>query len=359
MTAIINGFKGKTHTLLGTVTVNPGNTSSLKVFQDIVGKEIILVADGHVASVFPGAAPKLRPLGVLDGVIQEINISRRGSDRVKAFKGLRKIVHNVERQFGQRDSDIYKVNATTLADPVSFGQVVLGTTGQNVAIQQAASIMFENKLSGNWSPTLFDTLGLNTAQINFIWAPLSNLQDPDDATAVTSWSQSITVSVYVSCSDYLLGSKDIALGDWVETDEELSFSGAVNGQKRFITPEGMLQGMLITGLHSGNRPFSYENMKKTYLEFRYLGTILAEGTLAHFAEIDNIKTYLGARMKGSAYLSFLNNSAFDSGLLIGENKQIEVSVTTDPALSYASPVRLVFEYDQIKFNAAKLAEIKA
>lgn len=359
MTAIINGFRGKTHVKVGRVKFSPGQQSSLKIPQDIVIKEMIMVARGTIGATYAAATPVLRSNGVLDGIIEQVNISRRGSDRVKALYGTKKLTHNMERQFGKRDPDIFKVNSANLSGAVSFGTPTLGATTQNTAFQEAKSIMFENKLSGNWAPTLFDTMGLNTAQINFIWAPVANVQDPEDAAVATAWSHDIEIDVYASCADYLLGNQSVAVGDWLETSEELSFSGVQSGQKHFITPEGMLQGMLISGLHQGEKPIDYEMMKKTYLEIRYLGTRLVEGSLADFAEIDGLKTYLGERKKGAAYVSFLNMSSFDSGLIIGENKQLELTVYTDPAINYATPHRLRFEYDQIKFNQKALPEIKA
>lgn len=355
MTAIIGGFKGKSHVSLGRVTYSPGGSASIKVPQDIVAKEFLFIANGHITAAFAGAAPKVNPYGVLNGLIKEITLSRKGTDRVRSYQGTRQLVHTVERQFGQKDPDLYKVNSTNLSGDIVQGLPVLGTTGQNVAVRESQTIMMENKLSGAWYPTLFSTKNLQTATLNFQFNQAASMQDPDDATAVTSWGATIEIEVFASCADYLLDSPDIGKADWIQTYEEKEFSGSQNQARHYITPQGMLQGMLITGLHSGSKPFDFENMKNTRIEVLYQGIRLAEGSLSDFLEIDVNKTHLSARKKGSAYLSFLNNGAFDSGLYIAEGKQLELIISTDSGLSYATPVKLRFEYDQIMFmpNAPK------
>jgi hypothetical protein len=119
----------------------------------------------------------------------------------------------------------------------------------------------------------------------------------------------------------------------------------------------MLQGMLISGTWGGGKPFSYQNMKNTVLEIKYQGIVLYEGNMLDFLEIDCVKTNLSARKKGSCYVSFLNNDKFDSGLFIADGKQLELVITTDSTLSYASPVKLAFEYDQIIFAPTDIPKV--
>jgi hypothetical protein len=357
MTAIIGGYKGKSHVSLGKITVTAGGSGSIKIPQDIVVKEFILVCNGYMAATFAGSKPGVHPYGILHGIINEISLSRRGTDRVRSYQGTRQLLHTLERQFGQKEPVIYKVNSTDLSGTVVEGLPVWGTTGQNVAFRESHTIMMENKLSGAWYPTLFDTKGLQTATLNISFNQFASVQDPEDA-AVASYTGSMEIEVFASCADYLLGSKDIGQADWNQTYEELEFSGVQTNARKYITPQGMLQGMLITGLHSGSKPFDFQNMKNTRLEVKYNGIQLAEGSLADFMEIDNVKTALNSRKKGSAYLSFLNNGAFDSGLFIAEGKQLELIVSTDSTLSYASPVKLRFEYDQITFAPAAPAQAK-
>lgn len=353
MTAIINGFKGKTHVSLGKQKYSSGGLVSFKVPQDVVVKEFIIVANGYVAATYGAGTPLVRPYGILDGLIADMSLSRKGTDRVRSYRGTRQLVCTLERQFGQKDPDLFKVNSTDLSGTISQGRPTFGTTGQNTAFRESHTVMMENKLSGAWYPTLFSTKDLQTATLNITFNPLSSIQDPEDSAVVTSWAADIDIEVFASCSDYLLGAAEIGQADWVQTYEEKEFSGVQNNARHYITPQGMLQGMLITGLYAGSKPFDFENLKKTRIEVRYQGIVLAEGSMADYMEIDINKTMLTSRRKGSCYLSFLNNSAFDSGLFIAEGKQLELIISTDSSLSYATPVKLSFEYDQVNFLSKK------
>ncbi len=356
MTAIIGGYKGKSHVSLGKVTFAAGQNASIKIPQDIVVKEFIIVANGYQSCTFAGAKPAVSPHGILHGLLNEISLSRKGTDRVRSYKGVRQLNHTCDRMFGEAEASLYSVNATDLSGTVLENIPVWGTTGQNVAFRASKTIMMENKLSGSWYPTLFNTKNLQTATLNFTFGQFADVQDPDDA-AVATYNGSIEFEVFASCADYLLDSPDLNKADWNQTFEELEFSGAQNQSRRYITPQGMLQGVLITGLYGGSKPFNYKNMKETRLEVKYQGIQLAEGSLADFLEIDMVKTHLSGRKKGQAYLSFLNNGAFDSGLFISEGKQLELVITTDATLSYATPVKLRFEYDQITFMPTAQAKV--
>lgn len=354
MTAIVQNFKGKTHVSLGVQPYVPGGVASWKIPQDIVAKEFIIVAEGTISSVFGGTAPKVRPYGVLDGLIADMSLSRKGTDRVRSYNGTRQLVQTQERQFGTMEGCIYKVNGSDLSGTTLQASIpTLGTTGQSTAFRESQTMMLENKLSGTWYPTLFNTKGLQTATLNMSFAAAANIQDPEDATSVTSWSASVNIEVFASCADFLLDSPDLNKADWNQTYEEKEFSGVQKNARHYITPQGMVQGILITGMYGGNgKLFDFNNMKNTRIELRYMGIQLAEGALSDFLEIDINKTALTYRRKGSAYLSFLNNGQFDSGLFIAEGKQLELIISTDSAMSYAQPVKLRFEYDQIIFPVA-------
>lgn len=362
MTAIINGFLGKTLVSLGKFKYQKDGSATVKIPQDIVVKELIVVANGSLKATYTGVAPSTKPnvnpYGVLDGLLYETSLSRKGTDRVRSYRGTRQLVNTLERVFGQADGQLYKVNATTLSGAISQGLPQFGTSGQDVAFRESITIMLENKLSGTWFPTLLNTKNLQTATLNFKFGPLSNVIDPEDTSTATI-DGDVEFEVFASCSDYLLESPDLNKADWNQNFEELEFSGVQTNNRKYITPQGMLQGMLITGLHSGNKPFDFDNMKKTRLEIRYMGIQIYEGSMADFLEVDCVKTMLSSRKKGSCYVSFLNNDAFNSGLIIGEGKQIELIVSTDPGLSYATPVKLRFEYDQIQFYPTAPASVKA
>lgn len=360
MTAIIGGFKGKTHVSIGKFSYSKNGSASVKVPQDIVGKEFIVVANAKLKAVYTGVGtstkPKINPYGILNGVLYETSLSRKGTDRVRSYQGTRQLVTTLERQFGQADGQLYKANSATLSGDVSQGLPVFSLTGEDLAIRESVTIMMENKLSGTWFPTLFNTRGLQTATLNFKFGALEDIIDPEDNSTATI-EGTIEFEVFASCCDYLLESPDLNKADWNQNFEELEFSGVQTNSRKYITPQGMLQGVLITGLHSGKKPFDFENMAKTRIEVKYMGIQVAEGSLADFLEIDMNKTHLSSRKKGSCYLSFLNNDAFDSGLYIAEGKQLELVISTDGDLSYATPVKLRFEYDQIMFYPTAPAKV--
>lgn len=355
MTAVINGFKGKTLVSLGKKTWTAGGKESWPVPQDIVAKEFIVVIGGDIAATFTGAGASTKPAvnqhGLSHGLIAEMSLSRKGTDRVREYNGTRFLDNTISRVFGQKDGAIYKQNSTDLSGTVAQGLVEFpATSAQNVAFEEYLTMMMENKLSGKWFPTLFNTKGLQTATINMKFGQLADVKDPEDASTATYGTNGIEIEVFASCCDYLLDSPDLNQADWVQTFEELEFGGRQNKNKHRITPQGMLQGMLITGLHSSGKPFDYKNMKNTLLEIKYMGIVLYEGSMLDLLHVDCVKTHLSSRKKGQAYVSFLNNDLFDSGLFIADGKQLELIITTDEDLSYSpDPVVLRFEYDQIIF----------
>ena len=362
MTAIIDGYLGKSLVSVGKFKYQKDGSATVKIPQDIVVKELIVVANGHLKATYTGSGnstkPKVNPYGILDGVLYETSLSRKGTDRVRSYRGTRQLVSTLERLFGTADGQLYKINATSLTGDIKQGLPEFGDSGEDVAFRESITIMLENKLSGSWFPTLLNTKNLQTATLNFKFGPLSDIIDPEDSSTATIEGD-IDFEVFASCSDWLLDSPDLNKADWNQNFEELEFSGVQTNNRKYITPQGMLQGMLITGLHSGKKPFDFENMAKTRLEIRYMGIQLYEGSMADFLEVDCVKTHLTNRRKGSCYISFLNNDAFNSGLMIGEGKQLELIVSTDSSLSYAQPVKLRFEYDQIQFYPTAQVSVKA
>lgn len=358
MTARIPGFVGKSHVSLGKKTFVAGALLSFMIPQDIVAKEFHIVVNGHMACTFAGTKPEVNPLGILHGLFSDVYLSRRGTDRVKSFRGTRHMRNTQERQFGQMDGDLYKVNATDLAGAISQGNVAWGTTGQNTAFRSTVTMMMENKLSGAWYPSLFSTAGLQTATLNINCGQYSAVQDPAN-TDVNTYTGTIEIEVFASCCDAMLGSDQI-VGDFNQDIEEKEYSGAQSNSRQFINPKGILMGMWVTGLQAGGAPFDFKHMKNSRLEVKYEGITLAEGSLSDYLELDASKTLLTSRLKGSAYLNFLSNRNPLSGLRIANGKQLEIIVTTDSTLSYATPVKLVFEYDQfIEFPGRSIEQAVA
>jgi hypothetical protein len=347
MTTVLNGYKGKSHVSIGREKFVSGKSITFRIPQDIVVKEFIIVAKGIFTGVFPATAPKLRQNGVLDGIVTEISLSRRGTDRVRSYRGVRQLINTVERQFGDGDPTIYKKNATNLAHPALQGLPEFAATTQSTAFRESVTIMMENKLASVWYPTLFETQNLQTAVLNVICGDLMNIKDPEDAAVLTSITGDIDIEVFASCADWLLASPDIGKVDLVQTYEEKEFSGVQSQARHNLSPQGMLLGVYVTGIKETSKLFDFENMSNTRIEFRYQGIQIAEGNLLQYMSIDANKTLLYNHRRGSAYLSFLNNGDFMSGLVIGEGKNLEVTISTDPSMSYATPVKLIFEYDQL------------
>jgi hypothetical protein len=347
MTAKIQGQTIKTLISIGKETLAEGKNLSFRIPQDIVVKEFIIVTKGTMTGVYPGATPKVRPYGFLDGVISDLHITRRGNDRVKSFRGTRQLVYSVERIFGDGDPTMHKINSLDLSGNVVQGSLALSPTTQPTSFRESITVLMENKLSGVWYPTLFSTEGLMTAALNITCGSFSNIKDPEDAAVLTSLAANVEIEVFASCVDHALGSKEIGSIDFVQSFQDLSFGGSVSSSKQVLSPQGRLQGMLITGLKEGSKLYDFENMSKTRIEISYMGIRTHEGTLLQLMSVDSNKTLLWNHRKGSAYVSFLTNGDFNSGLQIADGKQLDVMVTTDPSISYVTPTVLAFEFDQI------------
>lgn len=350
MSAVVQDYSGQTLLSLGREKLVPGKDLSFKVPQDKIIKEFIIVAKGSAKSVHAGAAPKVRQYGVLDGMLSEMYLSRKGTDRVRSYRGVRQLRHTIERNFGDGDPAVYKQNSTELGDGESQGLLTFGATGEDVAFKESVSILMENKNSGSYFTTLFSTKQLQTATLNIKPGAYASIQSPDDA-AVATITADIEIEVFASCADHALDLSDKFI-DWVQTYGELEFSGRQDNARHYLRPQGEVQGILITGQKGSKRqPFNFENLSKTRIELRFAGILLFEGTLLQLQAVNANKNSMLAHRKGSVYINFLNNSAFGTGLNVGEGtgvRDIEILVTTDASLSYSpDPVRLVFEYDQI------------
>src|SRR4051812_11427610 len=109
MTAIVQNYKGKSHVSLGVQPYVKGGVASFKIPQDIVVKEFIIVAEGTIESAFACSAPKIRPYGFLDRLINDMSLTRKGTDRVRSYNRTRQLVVTLERQFGSAEGIIHKV----------------------------------------------------------------------------------------------------------------------------------------------------------------------------------------------------------------------------------------------------------
>lgn len=362
MTARIQGFSGKTNFIMGSSNVVKNARDAVKIHQDIVVDKFLLYFRGSIKVDYTGGtAPKLNPNGLLDGILEELTVSRKGTDRLRAYRGIRHLIHTVDRHVAERDLPVYKVNAADLSGNVLEGIPTLGTTGQTTQVLECIPMMMSNVLSGAFDLTAFSSKDLQTATINIKYGDFSkclDIEDPNSANATAITVEGV-IDVIPYCVDDLLSNANIGQADFVQTYEGKDFGGVQTGAKHFFSPEGMLQGILITGLHSGGKLFDQKVMEKTYIEIFYLGVMVAQGSLSQLRELDIIGT-IAPRRKGSCYVSFLHKFDANSGLYIGTGKQLEVKVTTDPALSYSpSPVQLMFEYDQLIFKPTEPAKIKA
>lgn len=359
MTARIKGARAKSVVLLDEVDYVPGGRASVKIFQDLVIKKFLIVAAGNLIATFDGVGtntkPVVRPYGILDGLLEETLLSRKSSDKLRAYLGVRHMANTHERVRGQKDPTVYKSNAADLSGTFLEGLPVFPATTEKMPFREAQSIVMENVISDSPYATLFSTKDLSTATLNFKFGEPSAIIDPEDTSTAAISTDGITIKVYAVCADYLMDDPEVqrVLGkaDFIQTSEAVELAGNQNGNKHFISPEGLLQGMYITGIHSDDTPFDLVDMETTKLKISYLGVTLHEGSMLDLLDVDNVETHLSSRKKGTCYVDFRDSKLLQSGLPIGENKKIEVQVTTS-GLSY--PANLICEYDQIVFDPSMI-----
>lgn len=354
MTARINGARAKSLVLLDTINFVENGRASVKVFQDLIVKKFLFITEGNLIWTGDGSGtltkPVIRPYGISDGLFEEVVLSRKSSDKVRAYKGVRHLCNTHERMNGQKDPAIYKSNAADLSGTFLEGLPVFPATTQKMPFREAQSILMENGISDSPYTTLFSTKDLSTSTINFKFKTLSNVRDPEGTSTAPITSDGITIKVYAVCADYLLESANIGKIDFVQVPEEVELAGAQAGAKHFISPEGLLQGMYITGTHSNGKPFDMKDMEGLKLEISYLGVDLWEGSMLDMQDADNLETLLMNRKKGTCYVNFRDSGMLQSGLPIVENKKLQIKVTTGAGISY--PAVLTFEYDQLIFDPA-------
>lgn len=349
MTARIRNFGGQTMRSIGVISYNgTAKKETIKIPQDLIGKEIIAAAKGKFSSVHAGTPPKVRPNGVLDGAIKRVEFSLTGSDKMKAYDRTRKPRHNNRQVFGEDCPNLFQQNSTTLSDP-SVGLATLTTTsGQNTAFAESVVLcMFENKLSSSYMNTLLDTRGLQTAALIIEFDAAAAIQDPNDATVVTSISCDFDIEIFISCVDNYIDSS--LPGDlWVEKSISEIYSAQVTRNKKAYYPEGEVQGCLFSFLKGANSaPVTVEEMSKILVEAEFDGVKVFEGSALQLAMYNNNKTMKSEIERGSFYWNFLHNSTYGTGLPTGSgktSKPLEIYWTIPSGLG---SLECVMEYDLI------------
>jgi hypothetical protein len=348
MTARIRNFGGQTMRSLGVISyAGVAKKETIKIPQDIIGKEIFGMAKGKVSSVHAGTPPVIRPLGVLDGAIKRVEFSLTGSDKQKAYDRTRKPRHNNAQVFGNACPNLHQQNSATLSDPDAGTAVLTATSGQNTAFSEAVTLcMFENKLSSSYMNTLLDTRGLQTAALIIEFDNASAIQDPNDATAITSMACDFDIEIFVSCVDnYIDSALPGAL--WVEKSISEIYSAAVTRNKKPYYPEGEVQGCLFSFLKDSTKPVSVEEMSKILVEAEFDGVKVFEGSALQLAQFNNSKTMKHEIERGSFYWNFLHNSTYKTGLPTGSGKSakpLEIYWTIPSGLGN---LEIVMEYDLI------------
>lgn len=320
--------------------------------QDRVYKEFIFVHEIIATPAFAGAAPLIHPRGVSHGLITNLELARSGNDVLKTFRGIAQLQDQAQWVFGEPCPTLYKVNSTTVGTGAVTGSPVVGATTQNVAIREVFSMPCENKLSSEWVRTCFNTNGINTAKIRVSLGAASLMQDPEDA-AVATWTYSGSITVYGVTADHL---GDLVFDDGRQYYDELLFTAQANRSVVELRPLGLLQGMHLRAFagvgNGGYKPMTPEELRTFEIEIKFNDSVLFEGNMADFQAVNGAKSSMRAFLRSSAYLNFLNNSTYGSGLETGQDAKavtpLRLYVTTPSSINHATnPVRLVAEYDII------------
>lgn len=357
----LGNYQGQRIKKVGTVTISPGGSASVDLKDDVVAKELIFVCDLNATVGFSSGAPKFHPRGLMHGILRELRIERSANDPIKLFNGLAKIQDRMEWLFGEPAPALYKVNDTELDGSELVGLAQAGTTGQTTAVREVFAVPFENKLSSEYVRTCLNLVGITTGKINFTWGNAADIQDPEDATVLTSVSVSGTVTVYACTADHL---GDVVFSDWIEYEDAVDFPVLQNGSYYEFKPQGMLQGVLLRAMKinsSGKEiPLNTKELKEFDMEVQYNGTYLFQGNLADFAAINGAKSSMRKLLRSGAYLNHLNNSTFDTGLetvqretvngsTVDSFRPLRVRLWTPSSINHSTtPVRLRVGYDLIK-----------
>lgn len=361
MTAVINGAVMGSMVSLGTFNFEAGGKEVVKVHQDLVVNKFLIKAKGDLVATFDGTGtltkPVVHPYGIIHGLIESLTIARKGTDKFREYDRMRHISNTMDRNYGQKDGIFYVANANDLSGNYLEGLPVFPATTQKLQFCEEQAILMENINSSIPLSTRFSTKNLQTATITIKMGELSDIIDPEDTSTAAITTNGIEFEIFALCSDYLLNDPNIGKADWVQVPEVLEFAGAQTGQKHFLSPEGLLQGMLITGIHSDGKYFDLEDMDGTFLEISYLGVMIKEGSMLDLQAADSIETHVVGRKRGSCYVNFMDAKQFKSGLPIVDGKKLEVKVKTATGTSF--PAQLIFEYDQLIFDPTALPSAKS
>lgn len=361
MTSIINGAVMSSMIPLGKFTYSAGGKEVVKIEQDLVVNKFIIKCKGDLIWTGDGSGtltkPEVHPYGIMHGLVENITIARKGTDKFREYDRMRHISYTQDRNYGQKDGILYKQNANDLQGSYLEGLPVFPATTQKLQFAESQVILMENINSSIPLSTRFSTKDLSTATITIKFGQLADIKDPEGTSTAPITTNGIEFEVFALCSDYLLNDPNIGKADWAQTPEELEFAGAQKGQKHFLSPEGLLQGMLVTGINANGKYFSIEDMNNTLLEISYLGVTVKEGSMLALLEADSAETHVVGRKRGSCYVNFMDAKQFRSGLPIVDGKKLEVKVTTAAGVSF--PARLIFEYDQLIFDPTAIPSAKS
>lgn len=311
-------------------------------------KGFIVQLKGSVTPTF-GSAPTPHQHGLMDALIAAITFV---DDAGNTHKKVTPEWMRFQQRWlvGAPAPEYYKVNSSTLTSTPTKGTdstpFAFGTTGQEIAFMGALEVSFENKMSTSWAKTFNALRGNISSYIQIDTKKFSNIEKKGGS-AITACIGAVTIEIQLIEAPQEL--QDIPFDVFRQSYIQSNISGQLNSVPLEISRQGRIQGLRIAlSEGAGLDRISADKANNVRLKLIKNGTeIIRDVTLLNLIYESMVKRNQDDMVPGTAYMSLLNNSDYDTALPANTFSKLELEVTTPSDLTYSPSALLEIGVDEI------------
>lgn len=311
-------------------------------------KSFIVQIKGKAAPVF-ASLPTPHQHGIMDALISSISfVDDAGNTHKKVTPEWMRFQQR--HLVGAPAPEYYKVNSAVLTSTPTKGTdsvpFAFGTTGQEIAFMCATEISFENKMSSSWAKTFNALKGNIASYIQIDTRGFKNLEKKGGSN-ITACLGEATIEIQLIEAPKEL--ENISFDVFRQSFIQTNISGQLNSVPLEISRQGRIQGIRIAlSEGTGLDRISPDKASNVRLKLIKDGTeIIRDTTLLNLIYEGMVKRSQDDMVPGTAYMTLLNNSDYDTALPANTFSKLELEVSTPSDLVYSPSAVLEIGVDEI------------
>lgn len=324
------------------------NSMNFPVPAGKVIKGFVVQLKGYFTPTF-ASAPTLNPHGIFDSLVNAISfVDDKGNVIKKVTPEWMRF--QARHLVGNPAPEYYKTNSTTLGSTPTKGDVstpfAVGTSTQNVAFVTALEVSFENKVSTDWAKTFF-ALRSNIASYIQIDTKLFKNIEKTGGSNITACTGDVDVEIQLIEAPMEMQSIDFDI--WRQSFIKVAIGSQLNEYPIELPRTGKIQGLRLALSHgSGADRVNMDLASNTRIKLVANGReIIRDVTLLNLIYENMSKRFQDDMIPGTAYLSLLNNSDYNTALPANQYQRLDLVVSTDSAMTYSPQASLEIGIDEI------------